>query len=327
MSVAKTSDSEAEEVTERKRFRPVTARVRVTSPLPDPVHYLSRRESEYSNLSDAVQAEQQKEGTTTVEEPVVVTQESDAPQNVTIQPREKYKIPEPVCYLTRAEKLDRLKQIANTGSVDSDTKVFNEIMRAVQESHTSIDSDDVYCEIMKAFNAQSRSFDSNDVYHEIMSALKFDEKEDILAAARVDSVDLAAPEMYCFQDFISSSTYSTIKDPESPTKDVADVKVEKLGDDSPTKDTETDEGLKTRDSVDIPDNPVSSPVHYPSSSIPFDETTFTPTMVDGKVRKGSAKSLSKLRQHCSSRAHPCDCNDVRHLVFKLYFFVKVFSAF
>jgi hypothetical protein len=213
--------------------------------------------------------------------------------------------------MTRAEKLARLKQIANTGSVDSDTKVFNEIMRAVQASHASIDSDDVYGEIMKAFNVPSRSVDSNDVYNEIMSALKFDEKEDLLTTNRVDSVDLAPPEIYGFQDFISSSTYSTIQEPESPTKDVADDKVDKLCDDSPMRDTETDEGLKTRDSIDIPDNPVPSPVHYPSSSLAFDETSFTPTMVDGKLRKGSAKSLSKLRQHCSSRAHPCDCNDVK----------------
>jgi hypothetical protein len=51
-------------------------------------------------------------------------------------------------------------------------------------------------------------------------------------------------------------------------------------------------------------------VHYPSSKLTFDDLAFTPIMVDGKVRHGSAKSLSKLRQHCSSRAHPCDCNDV-----------------
>jgi hypothetical protein len=311
MSGAKTSDSEVEEVTERKRFRPVTARTRVTSPLPDPVHYLSRRESEYSTLSDAIQTDNQTDGNGTVPETVVSLESDVPPQTVTFQPKELYKIPEPVCYMTRAEKLARLKQIANTGSVDSDTKVFNEIMRAVQASHASIDSDDVYGEIMKAFNVPSRSVDSNDVYNEIMSALKFDEKEDLLTTNRVDSVDLAPPEIYGFQDFISSSTYSTIQEPESPTKDVADDKVDKLCDDSPMRDTETDEGLKTRDSIDIPDNPVPSPVHYPSSSLAFDETSFTPTMVDGKLRKGSAKSLSKLRQHCSSRAHPCDCNDVK----------------
>jgi hypothetical protein len=115
-----------------------------------------------------------------------------------------------------------------------------------------------------------------------------------------------------FQDFISSSTYST-KQSESPGRenDEVDAKVEKLdegGDESSTKEAESEP--KLNDSIDIPENPVPSPVHYPSSKIAFDESSFTPIMVDGKLRKASAKSLSQLRQHCSSRAHPCDCNDV-----------------
>ena len=308
-SGARTSDSEAEEPTERKRFRPVTARTRVTSPLPDPVNYLSRRESELSCLSDAL-----KDGQETDRQPSDTIQvQSDAVPMTSPSVTFKPKIPGPVIYMTREEKLARLKKIANSGSVDSDTKVFNEIMRAVEASHVSIDSDDVYREIVKAFHVPQISVDSNDVYNEIMAALRFDENDAILASVPEDHVDLLPPEILSFQDFISSSTYSTKAPTESPetVRDATDAKVEKLdagGDESSAKETETD--TKTTDSIDIPENPVPSPVHYPSSKIMFDESTFTPIMVDGKIRKASAKSLSKLRQHCSSRAHPCDCNDV-----------------
>ena len=327
VSGAKTSDSEVEEATERKRYRPVSARVRVTSPLPDPVHYLSRRESQHSSICDASQVSDdnlQEQRHDDNPPPQI----SDAPQNVTL--REPYRIPDPVKYLTREEKLSRLKQIASTGSADSDTQVFNEIMRAVQASATSIDSDDVYNEIVKAFHAPNHSFDSNDVYNEIMAALKHD--EDAMLVVRGDSVDLAAPEILSFQDFISSSTYSTVatsgaKNPSSPspTDNVDKIVDDKIdGHESSSKETtENEEGLKTRDSVDIPENPVPSPVHYPSSKVTFDES-YTPIMVDGKIRRGSAKSLSKLRQHCSSRAHPCDCNDVCRQIF---FSLKTLSPF
>ena len=312
-SGGRTSDSEVEEVTERKRFRPVTARTRVTSPLPEPVNYLSRRESELSSLGDAIQAA--RDSLDQVEEQSdKIVAKSDA-ASLQVKPKEPYKIPEPVTYLTREEKLARLQTIANSGSVDSDTKVFNEIMRAVEASQVNLDSDDVYHEIVKAFSGPQYSIDSNEVYNEIMAALKFDERDEILASARVGSVDLSAPEILSFQDFISSSTYSTTKQSESPPlfkEESLARKVEKLEeidqDESSAKDTETE--MKITDSLDIPENPVPSPVHYPSSKVRFDESPFTPIMVDGKIRKVSARSLSQLRQHCSSRAHPCDCNDV-----------------
>jgi hypothetical protein len=309
----KTSDSEVEAVDqaastkERKRYRPFTARVRVTSPLPDPVNYLSRQESQRSSICDTSQAEEDLIPLAAEVEPELpVAKTSDSISYVTF--KEPYKIPDPVCYLTRQEKLNRLKEIASTGSVDSDTKVFNEIMRAVQASAASIDSDDVYEEIMKAFKAPNRSFDSYDIYNEIMSALRSDEREDALRLAKVDSVDIAAPEILSFHNFTQSSTYSSTKTPSNDgaeqivNGDVIDIKEE-----SPLKSAESP---TTNESIDIPENPVSSPVHYPSSKLNFDEA-YTPIMVDGKIRKASAKSLSKLRQHCSSRAHPCDCNDVR----------------
>ncbi len=59
-------------------------------------------------------------------------------------------------------------------------EVFNEIMRAVQDTQVSIDSDDVYQEIVKAFSLPQTSIDSNDVYFEIMAALKFDEQVSML---------------------------------------------------------------------------------------------------------------------------------------------------
>jgi hypothetical protein len=119
MSGAVTPDSAGEEVTRPKRFRPVTARTRVTSPLPEPVNYLSRRESELSSLGDAVPAAKAGQDTECDDRDA----KADAPPAVTFKVKEPFKIPEPVVYLTREEKLARLQKIANTGSVDSDTQV------------------------------------------------------------------------------------------------------------------------------------------------------------------------------------------------------------
>ena len=313
LSVAKTSDSEVEAVqlaatTERKRYRPVTARVRVTSPLPEPVNYLSRRESQRSSICDTSQAEDLILPAIEADLEIPVAKTSDSISFVAF--KEPYQIPEPVTYLTRQEKLDRLRQVACTGSVDSDTAVFNEIMRAVQASAASIDSDEVYEEIMKAFKGPNRSFDSYDIYNEIMSALRSDEREDTLRLTKQDSLDIAAPEILSFHNFTQSSTYSSVKTP-SQDEQIVDIDVIDTKEESPTKSAESP---TTNESIDIPENPVSSPVHYPSSKLNFDES-YTPVMIDGKVRKVSAKSLSKLRQHCSSRAHPCDCNDVRKNIF------------
>ena len=82
---------------ERKRFRPVTARTRVTSPLPEPVNYLSRRESELSSLSDAIQAAKDSQET----DQVVSKGDAVTPEGVTFKEKEPIKIPEPVTYLTR----------------------------------------------------------------------------------------------------------------------------------------------------------------------------------------------------------------------------------
>lgn len=344
------SKSEVESDEERKKFRPTSARTRVTSPLPEPVDYLTRRESDQSTR-----------------EVRIVTPSSEG-------------IPGPVTYLTRQEKILRLQKVASTGSTESDMAVFKEIMRAVEMSATSIDSDEVYNEIMKTFAQPQVSIDSMDVYNEIMKAIqpftipepakyltreeklrrlrqitttdskdsdqlvynelmkpqfsldsgtsldqriKGLERQDVneiyntirgkggakgrddILAARGEFVDLVPPDMLTFQDFMSShNTSAKTETPPSLTGRGAssDSSANKSSSDS------TARRPLLNGSVDIPDNPVPSPVHYPSSQANFE--SFTPIMVDGKLRKGAAKAMQKLRQHCSSKVHPCDCPGV-----------------
>ncbi len=216
----------------------------------------------------------------------------------------------------KSEKLDYGAN-DNSASVDDNVKVCTDILKNISFDEISLSS----IKKLRAENKKLRrmshisSLDSDTkVFNEIWNAVKQD-KFDSGSLLNQSSLDSDAKVFHALNKSLSSDTSSrpSVFKPTHPT--IPEVE----------RSCSSSVG-----SWSLPENPGTSPVYYPASQPAIndpDVDVFSPAKLSQTSEAVSAaaqadKSISVLREHCTSRTDPCSCDVITP---SIAFFFTAFS--